>query len=138
MTSYQARLTDLVERDSRYAYEAYEFVFAALSHTQKNLGRLPSTAEVPESHHHVSGRELVEGVRELALRELGLMARVVFRMWGVRRTADFGEIVFNLVEAGLMSKTEQDNREDFEEIFDFDRALVQDFRIELSEVEWTP
>ena len=137
MSSYQARLADLVERDPRYAYEAYEFVFAALSHTQKLLGRPPVRPETPESEHHVSGRELVEGVRDLALREFGLMARVVFRMWGITCTADFGEIVFNLVEEGLMSKTDQDSREDFQGIFDFERALVEDFRIELDELEWT-
>jgi uncharacterized repeat protein (TIGR04138 family) len=137
MTTYQARLADLVERDSRYAYEAYEFVFAALSHTQKMLGRSPTKEEEAEARYHVSGRELVEGVRDLALREFGLMARVVFRMWGVNRTGDFGEIVFNLVEEHLMSKTEQDTREDFQDIFDLDQALVQDYRIELDEVEWT-
>src|SRR5438445_12348658 len=137
MSSYQARLADLVVRDPRYAYEAYEFVFAALSHTQKLLGRPPVRPETPESEHHVSGRELVEGVRDLALREFGLMARVVFRMWGINRTADFGEIVFNLVEEHLMSKTEQDTRQDFQDIFDLDQALVQDYRIELDEVDWT-
>ena len=76
-------------------------------------------------------------MRDLALREFGLMARVVFRMWGITSTADFGEIVFNLVEEGLMSKTDQDAREDFQGIFDFDRALVEDFRIELDVLEWT-
>jgi uncharacterized repeat protein (TIGR04138 family) len=137
MSSYQARIADLVERDGRYAYEAYEFVFAALAHTQKLLGRAPARQETPEAEHHVSGRELVEGVRELALSEFGLMARVVFRMWGIRCTADFGEIVFNLVKEGLMSKTDQDSREDFQDIFDFDQALVENFRIELDELEWT-
>jgi uncharacterized repeat protein (TIGR04138 family) len=137
MTSYQTRIADLVERDPRYTYEAYEFVFAALSHTQRVLGRLPTKGEVPETQYHVSGRELVEGVRELAVREFGLMARIVFRMWGITRTAEFGEIVFNLVSEGLMSKTDQDCREDFQDIFDFDQALVQDFRMELGELEWT-
>ena len=137
MTSYQTRIADLVERDPRYSYEAYEFVFAALSHTQRVLGRLPGKGEVPETQYHVSGRELVEGVRDLAVREFGFMARIVFRMWGITRTADFGEIVFNLVSEGLMSKTDQDSREDFQDIFDFDQALVHDFRIELGELEWT-
>jgi uncharacterized repeat protein (TIGR04138 family) len=137
MTSYQTRIADLVERDPRYTCEAYEFVFAALSHTQRVLGRLPAKGEVPETQYHVSGRELVEGIRELAVREFGLMARIVFRMWGISRTADFGEIVFNLVSEGLMSKTDQDCREDFRDIFDFEQALVQDFRMELGELEWT-
>jgi uncharacterized repeat protein (TIGR04138 family) len=137
MSTYLARLADLVRRDPRYAYEAYEFVFAALTHTQRLLGRVPGEEETPEPQHHVSGRELVEGIRDLAVREFGLMARVVFRLWGINRTADFGEIVFNLVEENLMSKTDQDTREDFHEIFDLDRALVKDFQIRLDEAEWT-
>jgi uncharacterized repeat protein (TIGR04138 family) len=58
-------------------------------------------------------------------------------MWGVNQTADFGEIVFNLVEEKLMQKTDQDTRADFRDIFDLDQALVQDFRMDLDEAEWT-
>jgi uncharacterized repeat protein (TIGR04138 family) len=139
MSTYLVRLADLVRRDPRYTYEAYEFVFAALTHTQRVLGRVPGEkdADASEPQHHVSGRELVQGIRELALREFGLMARVVFRMWGINRTADFGEIVFNLVAENLMSRTDSDSREDFRDIFDLDQALAQDFRIELNEAEWT-
>ena len=139
MSSYQARLLELAQRDPRYAYEAYEFVFLALNHTQRLLGRLPSDEEAggtPGPQYHVTGRELVEGIRDLALREFGLMARVVFRLWGINCTGDFGEIVFNLVDENLMSKTDQDCREDFQGIYDLDQALVHDFRIQLDEAEW--
>jgi uncharacterized repeat protein (TIGR04138 family) len=139
MSTNQARLTEVVRRDPRYSYEAYEFVFSALSYTQKSLGRAPVSPEEEGAagpEHHVSGRELVEGIRALALRQFGLMARIVFRSWGIRRTDDFGEIVFNLVEEKLMSKAEQDCRADFHDLFDLDKALVEDFRIELDEVEW--
>ena len=137
MSTYQARLAEVVERDPRYAYEAYEFVFAALSYTQKLLGRVPADdGSVPGPQYHVSGRELVQGIRDLALREFGFMARIVFRMWGINRTADFGDIVFNLVQANLMSKTDQDSRTDFQDVFDLDKALVQEFHIELDEAEW--
>jgi uncharacterized repeat protein (TIGR04138 family) len=137
---YQAQLADLVRRDPRFTYEAYEFVFAALNHTQARLKRLPKDGEgvsKADLAYHVSGRELVEGIRELALREFGLMARVVFRMWGVNRTADFGDIVFNLVAENLMTKTDQDAREDFKDVYDLDQALVQEFRIQLDEAEWS-
>jgi uncharacterized repeat protein (TIGR04138 family) len=138
MSTYQARLAKVVQRDDRYAYEAYEFVFAALSYTQRALGRAPHSDELPAgAQFHVSGRELVEGIRSLALREFGLMARVVFRMWGIRNTGDFGEIVFNLVEEGLMSKSDNDNRADFQNVYDLDKGLVQEFRIKSDEVEWT-
>ena len=131
------KLEELVRRDPRYAYEAYEFVFAALAHTQKMLGRsTPDDPHVePGPDHHVSGRELLQGIRDLALREFGLMARTVFRLWGINRTGDFGELVFNLVEAGLMSKTSQDDRRDFQDVYDLDQALVRDYRIRLDDTE---
>ena len=136
MSTYQSRLAEVVQRDPRYAYEAYEFVFAALSHTQKLLGRVPADdSGVPGPQYHVSGRELVLGVRDLAVREFGLMARIVLRMWGINRTADFGDIVFNLVEENLMSKSDQDSRADFQDIFDLDQALIQELHIELDEAE---
>jgi uncharacterized repeat protein (TIGR04138 family) len=138
MSTYQVRLAKVVERDPRFTYEAYEFLFAALTYTQRQLGRTPQDDEVPAGpQYHVSGRELVEGIRSLAVREFGLMAKVVFRMWGIRNTGDFGEIVFNLIEEGLMSKSEDDNRADFQDVYDLDRGLLQEFKIELDEVEWT-
>lgn len=138
MSTYQARLAKVVERDSRFTYEAYEFLFAALTYTQRQLGRTPQDDEVPTGpQYHVSGRELVEGIRSLAVREFGLMAKVVFRLWGIRNTGDFGDIVFNLIEEGLMSKSEDDNRADFQDVYDLDQGLLQEFKIELDEVEWT-
>lgn len=122
-------MAEVIRRDPRYTYEAYEFVFAALRHTQKMLGREARENEETSPEHHVSGRELLEGIRDLALREFGLMARVVFRMWGVERTDDFGEIVFNLIESNLMSKTNEDCRLDFQNVYDLDKALVQGYSI---------
>ena len=138
MTMFHAGLAEVVERDPRFAYEAYEFLFHALHHSQKMLGREPpepaeGTPRPGDSKYHVSGQELLYGVRDLALREFGLMARTVFRQWGIQRTDDFGDMVFNLVEAGLMSKTDADNRADFHNIFDLDQALVQEYRIQLDE-----
>jgi uncharacterized repeat protein (TIGR04138 family) len=117
------KLEEMVRRDPRYPLEAYEFVFAALTHTQRLLGRNPSPEPGKEESHHVSGQQLLAGVRDLALREFGLLARTVFRMWGINQTDDFGELVFNLIEAGLMSKTNQDERRDFHAVYDLDRAL---------------
>jgi uncharacterized repeat protein (TIGR04138 family) len=139
MTFFHAKLAEVVQRDPRYAYEAYEFVFQALQHAQHLLGReAPDDAppaEAAEAKHHVSGPELLEGARALALQEFGLMARVVFKMWGINRTDDFGAIVFNLIEAELMSKTSHDTRADFHNVFDLDQALVQDFRIVMDHAE---
>jgi uncharacterized repeat protein (TIGR04138 family) len=138
MTFFNAKLAEVVKRDPRYSYEAYEFVFQALHHTQKLLGREPApeageAGQGAEPRQHVSGPELLEGARSLALQEFGLMARTVLRMWGICKTDDFGEIVFNLVEAELMSKTDEDRREDFRNVFDLDEVLVRGYRIPLDE-----
>jgi uncharacterized repeat protein (TIGR04138 family) len=121
---HHPKLEALVRQDTRYAYEAYEFVFAALAHTLVMMGDA-------EGEHHVNGKQLLGGVRDLAQREFGLMARTVFRLWGIDRTGDFGEIVFNLVEAGLMNKTDRDDLADFADVYDLDEALARDYRIEL-------
>jgi uncharacterized repeat protein (TIGR04138 family) len=133
--SHISCLDEVVKRDPRYAYESYEFVFAALAHAQKLLGRADDAQEEPEVDHHVSGPELLAGVRDLALREFGLMARTVFRLWGINRTADVGNIVFNLIESGLMSKTNQDNLADFADVYDLDEALVDGYSIPVRETE---
>jgi uncharacterized repeat protein (TIGR04138 family) len=125
-------ITEIVRRDRRYAYEAYEFIFEALGHTQKLVGRLP-TADAPLGReHHVSGREILEGAVDLAREEFGFMARTVFEQWGVRRTDDLGEIVFNLIESGLLSKTDTDSRADFQDVFNLDRALADGYSIRLN------
>jgi uncharacterized repeat protein (TIGR04138 family) len=135
MSSFNAKLLAVARRDPRYAYEAYEFIFQALEHTQKMLGRTPTdeNADPNEPRHHVSGPQLMHGAREFALQEFGMMARVVFRMWGIHSTGDFGKIVFNLIEAELMSKTSEDTRADFQDVFDLDEALSTGFRIVLEE-----
>ena len=124
-------ITEICRRDRRYAYEAYEFIFDALAHTQKSVGRAPADDETPGQHHHVSGREIIEGAVDLARQEFGFLARTVFHQWGIRRTGDLGEIVFNLIDGGLLSKNDSDTRADFEDIFDLDRALTEGYAIQL-------
>jgi uncharacterized repeat protein (TIGR04138 family) len=136
MSNYHPKIADIARRDARYAYEAYEFVFAALDHTLKALGRVPRGPAAPvEASDHVSGPELLHGIREYALREFGLMARTVFRRWGINRTDDFGEIIFNLIEANLMSQTPDDSRRDFHAVYDLDEELVDGYHIRLEEAE---
>lgn len=130
------KLAEIVRRDPRYAYEAYEFVFAALAHTQQMLGRVPpESGGEGERQYHVKGPELLRGICDLALRDFGLMARTVFRRWGIERTDDFGEIIFNLIDANLMSKTDDDSRQDFHNVFDLDEVLLNGYRIVLEETE---
>lgn len=110
-------LDRLVANDPRYPRDAYVFVFQALEFV---VGRL-------EKRRHVSGRELLEGIREFALERYGLMTKTVFAQWGITRTEDFGEIVFRLVGAGLLSKTEEDSIDDFGGVYDFEEAFVRDY-----------
>jgi uncharacterized repeat protein (TIGR04138 family) len=132
MSYIDSKLSEVVQRDPRYAYEAYEFIDRALQHTQKMLGRVrPADAAPGDPAYHVSGRELLGGVRELALIEFGMMARTVFRMWGIERTDDFGNIVFNLISAGFMSRSDGDRLDDFHDVYDLEQAL--DYRIQLDE-----
>lgn len=127
MSDPDAKLTELLAADRRYSPQAYQFVFEALRFTQDKLGRSELGTQ---EQRHVSGQELCEGIRELALQQFGLMAQTVLGSWGIRETADFGQIVFNLIRSGHMKKTEEDKLDDFSNIYDFDTALRRNFRIE--------
>jgi uncharacterized repeat protein (TIGR04138 family) len=76
---------------------------------------------------HVSGQELLSGIREFALRQFGPMALTVLEEWGVKRCEDFGEIVFNMIESGLLAKTAEDSRDDFKGGYDFMEAFREPF-----------
>jgi uncharacterized repeat protein (TIGR04138 family) len=124
------KITEVVRDDPRYAYEAYQFLFDGLEHTQKALGRIAAGSRQSEEspQHHVSGPELLHGLCDLAVEQFGLMAPTVFRLWGIRTTADVGEMVFNLIDAQLLSKTESDSREDFRDVFDLEKVLAEGFK----------
>jgi uncharacterized repeat protein (TIGR04138 family) len=126
---------EIVRHDPRYPVEAYQFVLDALTHTQKSLNRrTPSRESATELEKHISGAELLAGVCELAKEEFGFLAKVVFRQWGVLRTDDIGEIVFNMIETGLLSKTDRDSRDDFHNLFPLERALCEGLSIEIGEM----
>ncbi len=130
------RIEELVRRDPRYPPEAYEFVFEALSYANKRLRRVRTEAgaeKAASQEEHVSVAEFFEGLRELALRDFGLMAPTVFAQWGVRRTDDFGEIVFNLIGAGLLDPTTADDRGAFHDHFDLGDGLVSSYEIDAGE-----
>lgn len=130
------KIWEIVREDSRFAYEAYEFVCEAVTFTQDRLGRSPTGGDEPGEDHHVSGAELLRGACELAVREFGMMAPVVFRLWGVRKTDDFGEMVFNLIRAEKLSKSDRDDLDDFRDLFDLSAALTQGF--ELTTADYSP
>ena len=119
-------LDQIVEKDPRFHRDAYLFVREALDHTQRIVAKAFRGAAKPESKH-VSGQELLAGIRTSALELFGPMAFMVLEEWGVHRCEDFGEIVFNLIDIGQMKKTSTDRREDFANVFDFDDGLRDAF-----------
>jgi uncharacterized repeat protein (TIGR04138 family) len=113
------KIEEILARDSSYKFEAYSFVLAGLHFTVARL----------EKPRHVTGRELCEGLRDYALDQFGPMARTVLEHWGIKKTEDFGKIVFHLIDAELLRKTEEDSIRDFENLYDFESA----FRYEIQE-----
>jgi uncharacterized repeat protein (TIGR04138 family) len=116
--NFDLKLDQALAKDQRYTREAYLFVREALDFTQKLIVR--QNKEVPR---HVTGQELLEGIRQFATQQFGPMTATVFEEWGIRQCADFGEIVFNMVEVSLLAKTEKDQREDFQNGYDFTDAF---------------
>jgi len=115
----------------RYERNAYQFVFDALDHTQRRLKR-KGRADSDEEAAHISGRELLDGIRSLAVERFGLLTNTVFRTWGVRATDDFGRIVFELVEEGRMRKTDHDRLSDFFDVYNFEEVFDRDYEIDTS------
>jgi len=117
---------DLICReDTRYGKKAYDFVRQGLDHTVKELRKQDPKRD--GRSFHVSGPELLDGMRIYALDQYGPMAITVLKAWGVKRCRDFGAIVFNLIDYKVFSKTEKDRREDFKEIYRFKEAFVKPF-----------
>ena len=132
-------IVDLLKKDKRYQFDAYIFVFEALNYAQEVLEMgMPtqsddsiddSTSEDDEQEHHVTGQQLCEAIREYALNQYGYLAKNVLGSWGIHKTDDFGEIVFNLIDIGQMRKTPSDRREDFQGVYCFETAFRENFSI---------
>ena len=112
----------ILAKDARFSRDAYAFVREALDFSQKLVGR-----ENRGTIRHITGQELLDGIRQFALKEFGPMVVTVFEEWGIRNCRDFGDIVFNMVENGLLAKTEKDSRDDFQSGYDFTDAFRKPF-----------
>ena len=115
-------LAQIVAKDPRYTRDAYLFVREALDFTQKLV-----TKDGREQVRHVTGQELLTGIRQYALDQYGPMAMLVLNEWGIHMCEDFGELVFNMVDHGLLAKTKKDTREDFKDGYDFVDAFRRPF-----------
>jgi uncharacterized repeat protein (TIGR04138 family) len=120
---------DITKADGRYSQECYSFVREGLDHTLKSLKRAGTG---PKSH--VSGQELLHGLRDYALGEFGPMSKSVLNEWGIEKCEDFGEIVFNLVKFNVLGKTDADSLSDFKNGFSFHEAFVKPYRPEVPRV----
>ena len=104
-------------QNSRYDVEAYSFVLEALSFTLRKLKEL----------RHLNAAELLEGIRQYAIKSFGPMAKTVFETWGIKSCEDFGEVVYDLVRIGLITKRESDSKAEFREGYDFQEAFEKPF-----------
>jgi uncharacterized repeat protein (TIGR04138 family) len=120
--TFEEALEIIHAKDPRYDKDAYLFIREALDFTQKSIGR-----DTRGRVRHVTGQELVQGIRDYALQQFGPMALTVFQHWAVHNCQDFGEIVFNMVDFGLLAKTDKDSRIDFEGGYDFEEAFRKPF-----------
>ncbi len=111
------KIEGIRERDRRYAPEAYLFVIDAVESVLREISEM----------RHISGRELCDGIRKLAVARFGPMAKEVLNFWGIHTTEDFGRVVFNLVDAGVLLKTEEDRIDDFLDVYRFDEVFERDY-----------
>jgi len=109
-----------------YPQEAFQFVRDGLQHTvQKIHGQAADVPNAsPGQDRHVSGQQLCLGLRDYALNRYGMLARTVLGRWGIHKTDDFGRIVFAMINANLMRKSDEDSFEDFQAVYEFDEAFA--------------
>src|SRR6266480_5375500 len=115
-------LDSIVANDPRYQRDAYVFLRDALDFTTKQQKKIKGATV-----RHVAGPELLDGVRQYALKEFGPMVITVFDSWGIHSCEDVGHMVFNLIGAGIFGKTDEDSIEDFKNVYDFEEAFVRPF-----------
>ena len=120
LESYLAKIHQVIEKNKQYKFEAYSFILAALHYT---VTKLPKP-------RHVSGAELLDGIREYALEQYGPMARTVLNYWGIHQTVDFGKIVFALVEVGILRKQPTDKLDDFSGVYQFEDVFDKGYQID--------
>jgi uncharacterized repeat protein (TIGR04138 family) len=136
----------LLREDKRYPLAAYIFLFEALHYAQNVLemgaeGPSEPLSSDPDdddedetgTQRHVTGQDLCDAIRRLAIDQFGYMAKTVLNRWNICSTADFGNMVFNLIRVGRMRKTPNDRREDFEDVYDFGTAFREEFQITMPE-----
>ena len=129
--SFEETTARICDKDPRYDMEAYYFMRDALGYATKKYERTGP-------NRHVTGVELSEAIREYAIREFGPITFLVLTDWGLFKTSDFGEIVYNLINEGVFGKSESDRKSDFDNVFDFEKAFLEPFEPYLDKAETRP
>ncbi|MGB7325706.1 MAG: Minf_1886 family protein [Rubripirellula sp.] len=138
MKSPLQAMRDLLAEDTRYKIEAYQFIRESLQFAHENM---PDPVDIPFGEsgdddletdeqvaaRHVTGQQLCESCRQYALQQYGYLAKMVLANWGVHRTGDFGDLVYNLIRIEQMRKSETDRREDFDDVYSFEDAFEPEF-----------
>ncbi|HBJ37811.1 MAG TPA: hypothetical protein DDZ51_24250 [Planctomycetaceae bacterium] len=146
-SAFQA-MYNLLQSDTRFKFEAYQFVREALAYAHEQMLAAAAAAAPPVKSddpkapaddrggftgHHITGQQLCEACRQYGLQQYGYLTAMVLASWGVRSTSDFGEIVYNLISIEQMRKSDSDRREDFDEVYSFDTAFQPQFDLMTSE-----
>lgn len=127
-------MRELSRKDGRYAPEAFQFLVESLGHAVRLAGK--EGAEVED--RHVTGQELLAGMRQHAVESFGPLAAQVWRSWGIQETLDWGRVVFLMVEDRRLSRQDSDSIDHFRDGFDFDEAFVKAYQPELRDADsWT-
>ena len=126
-TGLRRRLERAIRRDGRYAPEAFEFLHSGLA----LAARRKHGPDADERPRHVSGEELCYALRHIARQRWGLLAREVLRHWNIHRTRDFGEMVYLLIDLGIMGKRDSEDIAEFDEVYGF-RAAFESYQIKLN------
>ncbi|MEM9825599.1 MAG: Minf_1886 family protein [Planctomycetota bacterium] len=133
MTTPLQAMRKLLKEDDRYKIEAYQFIREALQYANENSIGFAETKSHDDggetATRHVSGQQLCQACREYAVEQYGFLAKMVLGSWGIRSTSDLGDLVYNLIKIGQMRKSENDRREDFNDVFEFDSAFEPQFEL---------
>jgi uncharacterized repeat protein (TIGR04138 family) len=117
LTETWKKIERITSRDRRYKAQAYSFVMEAVEYTINML----------KEPRHVTGPELLDGIRRAAVKQYGPMTKQVFNFWGIVETLDIGNIVYNLIDEGLLSKNEEDSLDDFASVYDFGKVFEEEY-----------
>ncbi len=130
MNSPLQAMRKLLKDDPRYKIEAYQFIRESLQYAHEHMDVIaPQDSDDSEAARHVTGQQLCEACRRYAIEQYGYLSKMVLANWGLHKTSDFGDLVYNLIRIEQMRKSDTDRREDFDDVYSFDTAFEPEFEM---------